>query len=648
MTSAATGRAVKADDGPRTDHYGEPLPPGAVARLGSVRLRHGGRIWSVTFAPDGRSLASASEDRTARLWDVATGKELRRFVGHTSSISAVAFLAGGKTLVSVGSSTLTLGPRDRTVRVWDVASGRELRRFAEGNRWHAAVASLPDGSAIVTDGGAGYQDAELRDITTGALTRRYVGHTGAVHGLAISANGTRLATCANDGTARLWDVSSGDELRRFACVEQWVRSVALSPDAKLIAAGTMSGPVRLWDASTGELKQAIPESESENGVLAFSPDGKLLAAGGYPDIRVWEVPAGVKRHQLHVGTATDALTFSPDGGRLAAACGESVWLWDVQSGHRLLRPPGHQDIVNAVVFAPDGRTVATGSDDRTVRFWEAPGWREVYRLPFENDEAQTLAYSPRSGRLAISCQDRGNEFDVGLRVLSVTTKRQLWNVRSVDGTGDPGTRPALTYGAVFSPDGKTIALGSDRSVWLRDATTGRVVRRFTGNDEITYGYAFTPDGKALAVAGEHKTVVLWDLATGRELRRFCPQRLAYGSIVFSPDGGLMAVNQGDEPIRLWDVATGRRRGELADDNNRVRGAVAFHPSGRILAAGSGTEVVLWDVVRQQSVGRLTGHDGLVLSVSFAPDGALLASGSADATVLIWDVRQAAKRGVGEP
>ena len=242
---------------------------------------------SVAFSPDGTRLASGSLGGTVRLWDVATGDELRWFTGHTDDVHSVAFSPDGTRLAS--------GSNDGTVRLWDVATGNELRRFTGHTDWVNSVAFSPDGTRLAS--GSWDETVRLWDVATGDELRRFEGHTSYVLSVAFSPDGTRLASGSLDDTVRLWDVATGDEVRRFYHGSLvWVNSVTFSPDGMHLASGLNDDTVRLWDVATGDELRRFTGHTSIVGSVAFSPDGTRLASGSLDHtVRLWDVasPVGV-------------------------------------------------------------------------------------------------------------------------------------------------------------------------------------------------------------------------------------------------------------------------------------------------------------------------------------------------------------------
>ncbi|KMS87018.1 WD-40 repeat protein [Streptomyces regensis] len=579
------------------------------APLATPLSGHTGAVYLTSFSPDGNTLATASYDRTVRLWDVTDPNRPaplgRPLTGHTSWVSSAVFSPDGRTLASAGD--------DGTVRLWDVTDPAHAR----------------------------------------PLGKPLTGHQGTIYLVAFSPDGRTLATAGEDRTVRLWDVTDPRRPGTLTTLRGHgaaVRCVAFGPDGRTLATGGDDDTIRLWDVSAPRRPEPVRTLRGHTDLVhsvAFSPDGRTLASGSADDtIRLWDVTDPARATAVgspltgHTGPVW-SVAFSPDGGRLAAASADSTAsLWNVsdpsspsQVGEPLAGSSGE---MYALGFRPDGRTLATGSGDGKVRLWSVPTSDMIGRSGAFRPDGRVLATAARDGRL------------------------RLWNVTR------PG-RPVL-LGApfmradgdqrslVFSPDGRTLAvLTGARTVHLWNVTDPahpvaagpplRLRTRFMGPDALAY----SPDGHTLATAYDDRTVQLWDVTDpdrpARLGRPLTGHRGYINALAFSPDGHTLASGSADSTVRLWNVtdpAHTRPLGEPLTEHSGPVNALAFGPDGHTLAGGSDDDTVrLWDTTdpaHAEPLGKpLTGHTEAVTSLTFGAGGRTLASGGNDNTVRLWNV-----------
>jgi len=684
----AVGQPPKGKDAAAVDLHGDLLPPGALARLGTVRFRH--TATSAACSPDGKLLAAGGSDNQIRLLDANTGKEVRRLNGHQprtfspprdpknpfdllvdsvgqGNVTTLAFSPDGKVLAS--------GGWDDMVRLWDVESGKELRKMLAHQAMIARVVFSPDGKMLASRGGI---DGTLRlwDPATGAELRK-IDKLSRVNpwrfyreaALAFSPDNKTVAVSDRKGIILL-DAVTGKETARLDGYRDCM-FVAFSPDGKLLASGGLddaareSYSLRLWDVAAGkELRRCDLPKTAKGGTepptgFAFSPQGdKLAALVAEMDTYIFDVATGKQLHRLHHYWPY-RIAYSPDGKTVTTVRGAALRLWDATTGkERFLDFAGHQTGVQAVAVSPDGKLTASGGED--IRLWETATGKPVRRLA---SSAVTVAFSP-DGKTLASGGGRS------VRLWDVESGKEL---HSFDG-------PRLLRSVVFSPDGKMLASGDEQAVVRLWDLDGKKEIRSIDNQTLaeSLSLAFSPGGKTLACAGawnqlgfgnvtlnlqgrvtvkgrEGYFVLMWDVETGKEVHRFAGLKDNIKSVAFSPDGKTLAASSRDGRLVLWDAATGKERLHImahpvvgaTTPTAHLGGAFAaapalcFSPDGKTLVSASPDKTIrLWDTVTAKEVGRFQSPDGGFTALALTRDGSKLISASSDSTVVVWDVKQA--------
>jgi WD40 repeat protein len=683
------------------DVYGDPLPEGALARLGTVRWRHGGPVFFVGLSGGGKHLVTVSQDGWLRVLDAATGRELRRFgnpawgqrnPGNPAEESVYYAGAPGAVALSADGRILATGAhvhwRDDSVRVWDVAAGKELWSF----RWEgrdSGLALSPDGKTLVAQGRDGVRQW---DVATGKERDNFpppedsgMDRAGAAHQFVFSPDGKVLAgvvvadsLAALRNRVKLWDVAGGKLLHQIKGPRGDYSCLAFSPDGKRLALPQpVENAIGLWDVATGkEVGRLKAPDLGRQYALAFSPDGKVLASRGVNRfVRLWDVAAGKElRHVAglfdpsgagtvvngHPGGLAQGLRFSADGQTLFSVSDSyRVRRWDVASGKELL-DGGHTGAVWALAFSPDGKVVTTEAD--AVRQWDARTGKEVRQVNLPKG-AGLVTLAPNGRTLA---------FDHGLavRLWDLTTHRELrrWNLPVPDEFVD-AIPPGMLIRLRFSDNGRFVSGTSyDGTLRVWDTTDGKemgALRPHPGQlDEMYFGTgstsfpAISPDGKLLVqletksrlvsrTIGEGgpppdrsamtSVVRIYEVPRGKELHRF-ELTGAIDNCAFSPDGRNLITAGADGTLSVWEVATGQLRCRLKGGGP----SVVVAPDGRTLASGAGSTLRFWDLVNGQVLGEFPGHLSRITAVAFAPDGRTAATGSTDTTALVWTVPERPK------
>ncbi len=616
----------------------EDLPPGAVVRLGDVRLTHGATAECLAFSPDGKLLASTGQDAMLRVWDVGTGRERRRldYSGDkfAQMVQQVAWSPDGKTLALSGQSM--------SIHFLDAETFKE-RQTLTGNGSKGAspvFAFAPDGKSVVywTNDGVN----RLYDLEAKKEIRNWPAGRGNVPRFAFAPDGKKLAVVTGAATVVL-DVGTGNEIGSYKTDGFSPYSLVFAPDGKTLALGGFS-EVRLWDPTAA--KETVPVVGCQHKMpiqwLCYTADGKLLySASADGEIKEWDVAVGKEKRAFALlsekGTANpvSAMAFSADAKLLAwVAWGNRVRLTNLASGEEL-HPPTDRPLTGLLAFTPDGKQLVAPAADGNVRMWDATNGKLVRRFEGKVENVQFLGFGG----------DRKKLVAVGKEVV-------VWDVETgKEAKRLEGIQPRFGGMAALSPDGKLLAFGEvdvtsspiarECKVQWWDLETGKEVAHSVGTHlgSVT-AVAFAPSGKSLASIGGDQTVRVWEVSSGKQLASV--ELLKGFDLAYTADGKtlLSAVHFFDGGTSVVRVAqhepdTAKERKGYDFTGQRFG---AFTPDGSAVAwLAEGHMVRVADLASGKTLAELKGHQGMVRAVVFSADGKKMATGSADGTILIWDL-----------
>jgi RNA polymerase sigma factor (sigma-70 family) len=688
LSTTTPPRAAKAEDEPRRDRAGDPLPPGAVARLGTLRFRAPDAIGALAFAPDGKTIAAYTHYGPSKgrvgggdaiadfsgygvlLFDAASGKRTQRLPTADAwwwTESPLAFSPDGKRLAGRERISIT---KD-VVRVWELAGERKPRDYdAEHAIWLGWSAGGEPLAVCQEDGALRLRELvsnrsrrfECIDLEKPDL-RRYDSVP-----CACSPNGHALAVADQQGRAHVWDSATGRERCTVKPRGDALLSLALSPDGRTLASLTRE-VAQLWDARTGKALHTVGTGQKYLTSVAFTPDGKALATVGWSDVIFWDVTTGRERGRTQAKEYTFAasVAFSPDGKTMAASerNAGTIHLWDVATGRPKPQAAGLRGWPVGTTVSSDGRRLASGDFlDGTLHVWDMKTGASLV-LVQRADWVKHFAFSP-DGRSLYSL-GTGDE----LWVSDATTGERRHAIK-LDEPDRQDTKRTATVLRV-SEDGKTlVALGyyypkkspggpeSEEVLitgWDSVKRTQLFQRWRSGMDGWT---TLSADGRVFAVPDVDRSakrergpgegaVRLEDVRSGETLLTFPALEGQTWPLRFSPDGRWQAVNnhpprgEGDT-LRVWETATAA---EVLVLPTGEKNCPAFSADSRLLAvAAPSREILVWDLVLGREHGRFKGFGATVTSLAFSPDGRRLVSGLTDSTLLVWGVRP--RRNAPEP
>jgi WD40 repeat protein len=566
---------------------------------------HKGIVYSVNFSPDGKTIASASSDRTIKLWGT-DGTLLKTLEGHNADIFEISFSPDGRLLASASG--------DNTIKIWSLERGTLIKTWLGHSKPVYSVSFSPDGRLLAS--ASGDNTIKLWSLERGTLLSTLKGHQNQVLSVSFSPDGKTIASGSEDNTVKLWSLN-GRELKTLKGYRNSVLYVSFSPDGKTIASSSLDQTIKLWN-SDGSFSKTLKGFSAGVYSVKFSPDGKTLAASsGDSTIKLWSNDGSELTTLKGHSSAVLSVSFNPDSKTLASASADNtIKLWSTH--HALLTTlKDHRDMVYSVSFSPDGKTLASASADKTVKLWSSNG-RLLKILNQHLDKVYWVSFSPDGKTLASASEDKT------IKLWSLDGKE----LKTLKGHSD------AVESVSFSPDGKIIASTSDDKtvkLWNLD---GKELKTLKGHSATVNSVSFSPDSKLIASTSDDKTIKLWS-KDGKELKTLKGHTDGVQSVSFSPNSKIIASASDDRTIKLWNLDSNEVR-TLEGHSGRVF-SVNFSPDGKTIASASlDKKIKIWSLDGKE-LKTLNGHSRAVRSVSFSPDSKTIASASFDNSIKIWSL-----------
>jgi WD40 repeat protein len=640
-----------------------------------VQLGHVGSITSITFSFDGKYILTGSGDKTIKLWDAKTGREIKTLFGHNEGVTSIAISPDGRYIVS--------GSDDKTIRLWDFEIGKEIGILRGHDDIVTSVAISPNGRYIAS--GSYDKTIKIWDLISGVVLRTLRGHVNFVNSVTFSPSGRYLLSGGDDDYMKrtwsdvfiLWDVKTGEKVRSFKGNLRYgdVKYVGFISDRY---AYSCSDTIRIWDLETGQEIKGLGSQETHSFLysVAASPDGKYIIAGGTGKLFLWNVKSGelIKTYSGNFGTI-NSVAFSQNSRNIIFGdMGGGIRIWDIMEDREINSFGRAVPSVFSVDFSPDNRFFISGSTDTTSKLWNIKTGEMVKIFKGHKDWVLSTAFHP-SGNYFLSSS--GSFFD---NIKDMTIK--LWDVREGKEIKTFIGHTGIVRKVVFSPDGQYgISAGwdgtlkiwdtaiSDKGIPVGEVESGSPAERagilkgdfinaidnlpiYSWSDFVdtiknnpNRKIVFTLKRKErtlnvevipIAVNIEGKIVGRVGIRLGdMSSKTFRGHNSRFiNSVAASPDGKFAVSGSGDKTVRLWDIEKGTELKTFTEDADIT--SVSFSPNGKYFLSGSIKSLTLWDIESGRKIKKLTGHNDWIYATAFSPDGKYIASGSYDGIIKLWD------------
>ncbi|HEY9007026.1 MAG TPA: caspase family protein [Ohtaekwangia sp.] len=615
-----------------------------------VQKGHELAVVTVVVSPDSNYVATGSKDKSARLWEVSTGREVRSFLGHEATVTSVQFSPGGNLLFT--------GSNDQTIRIWDIKTGKELYTITTKD-YIRDIAVDPRMRFFIH---AGYNDSGYGDtaVVYDFKTRKIIAKCpvdpdkglGSGIDIRVSPDGQWVAFGQDNRKVSLYETTHWKLVKDLAiegfCGGCGTR-VEFSADSKALYAVSHNSAGRKYILSSFTLAQEYPQTEEDLTGIAVSNDGKLLARATEKDITVFNEASGQAIATL---TADEGdfheIAFAHDNKHLFVSCdNNTAFRWNIISKRKELVLTGFLNtrdkgglnydpnfywesniaryvrFKNSLLISKDGKTLIKGKFGTKVKRWDIATGKNLMEY-----------VGHKKGVLCYDLSKDGSKLLTG----GGDGKIMLWDVQTGDSLQSIQSYREPIFDIHFNSDETTaVSCSWDASMKIHNLTTGKMLSYFDFGSYSVYNVLFHPTDLYLITARLDNSLQLWELDTKKEVRNFIGHTDIISSIRLSTDQKTLMSASWDGSIRLWDISTGLMTKKLKGHRSAVHTAI-FHPDGKyIYSAGADRVIRVWDIASAQVVKTFEGHKAEITTLLFSPDNKMLISHSVDGVTKFWDL-----------
>lgn len=552
-----------------------------------VIKQHRHRIEDLDFSPDGKLLASASYDGTVKLWDAKTFDLLKTFSDHQSPVSSVAFSSDGTRIASGSQEQLDRNSSrsdevkvsvEGTVRVWDIETGQTIHSWTDHTNHVHDVAFSPDGSKLASSG----MEIILWDLKKGKKLRTLRGHEFHVPSVMFSPDGKQIGSAGDQGrTAIIWDAESGDQLLTLRGHTGFLTGLAYSPDGSIVTTTSADHTIKIWESRTGKLIRTLKGHQDWVRDTAFLSGGStLVSASRDKSIKFWDLSVTDEQKSINFDGPVNDLAWCDQSQRLVVAGpGKSIQIRKLTETESIRTiETGHRREVNCVDISSNGRKLVSGGWDAIARIWDSDSGKMLLELDTGTDSSISDVAFDHDGK---SVATAGNAVD-------------LWNAETGERELTFDEHSDHVFAVSFSRDGKWVATAGskDRTAMVWDRETGEIKLKLNDHKFWVYDLCFTPNGEGLATVSSD-TVTLWRLSDGEKGLQFVHDGVR--RVSFLDDSRMLTAEDaaGESTIKIWDVQTGEELIALNGHRNRIEAieVVAGKDRGKYFISGGDDKTV---------------------------------------------------------